>query len=882
VLRLPFLRRHRPSEIEIARELRDHLELDADDLVRGGMTRDDASAAARRRFGNVGLIQEEARQASGSLWVERLGQDLRFGTRLLRRSPVFSAIAVACLAIGIGAHAAVLGWTEGIIRHPFPSVRDQERLVAVAGMAKGASDYQETSWPDFFDATRGTTAFDASFVSKITGATLTSGDRAQRLIGQLVSANFFDAVGVRPLLGRGFLPGEDVGDRAHPVTVISYRLWQDHFRGDHNVVGTTINYNGVPHTIIGVTPEAFLGTFVGYAMQFWLPAAQQSVVDDTYKLEDRSARWVEGFARLRPGVTLAAARAQVDAASRRLESEFPNEDRGRRIVIMPLADNPFDNAQDLKPMLRVASIVAALVLVIVCANIANLLLVRALARRAELSARRALGASRWRLTRQLVTEGVLLAVGGTALGIAIAYFSRNALGLFFAPRNGIPLVFGSDFNWRVVLETAGIGLASTVIFALTPAVHATRDDLASAIRAAAPGAMSGGARGRLRGALVVLQICLSVVLLVGAGLMVTSFRRLLEADPGFSTRDVATTAVNLRAVGYDSVRARRFEDDVLQRTREISGVSYAALARSLPFSTRPYDNGPIFVDGYAAAKDEQPTADYNQVTPDFFRTLGITVLTGRDFTAADADTAAPVAIVSRALAQRYWPSVSPIGRRISLRGKWRTVVAVVADIRYRSLSESAGMLLYVPLAQDRSKSVNLFVRGAGAIATVAISPAIVDAFHAIDPNVSPLEVLSMREQVDRSTAGQKIIVTLLVVFSGVAVFLATIGVYGVISYMVSQSTRELGVRMAFGATPAQLLLLVLSSGMRMASAGIVLGVGVAAATTWLIGDLLYHVNPRDPIILMGVALAMAVVATIACLVPAWRAARLDPVRALRA
>jgi predicted permease len=330
------------------------------------------------------------------------------------------------------------------------------------------------------------------------------------------------------------------------------------------------------------------------------------------------------------------------------------------------------------------------------------------------------------------------------------------------------------------------------------------------------------------------------------------------------------------------VRARRFEDDVLQRTREISGVSYAALARSLPFSTRPYDNGPIFVDGYAAAKDEQPTADYNQVTPDFFRTLGIAVLAGRDFTAADADTAAPVAIVSRALAQRYWPSVSPIGRRISLRGKWRTVVAVVADIRYRSLSESAGMLLYVPLAQDRSKSVNLFVRGAGAIATVAISPAIVDAFHAIDPNVSPLEVLSMREQVDRSTAGQKIIVTLLVVFSGVAVFLATIGVYGVISYMVSQSTRELGVRMAFGATPTQLLLLVLSSGMRMASAGIVLGVGVAAATTWLIGDLLYHVNPRDPIILMGVALAMAVVATIACLVPAWRAARLDPVRALRA
>jgi predicted permease len=872
----------RPSDDEIARELRDHVELDTQELTATGMSAADAERLARRRFGNMATIGEDTRASWGGLWIERLQQDLRFGLRMLRRTPVFTSVAVLSLALGIGANAAVLSWTEAIVRHPFPGVRDQDQLVAVAGTAKGMAGYDETSWPDFMDVARGTTAFSAFFVSKITGAKLTGGDRPQRLIGQLVTANYFDAIGVRPLLGRGFLPGEDIGRGAHPVTVISYRLWQDRFAGNPSIIGSTIEYNGVPHAIIGVTPKIFLGTFVGYAMQFWVPASQQAVLDPSgYKLDDRSARWIEGFARLAPNVTLGAGQAQVDAAARRLEAEFPNDDRGRGVKILPLSENPFDNAKTLKPILRIGSLVAMLVLVIVCANIANLLLVRALARRSELTVRRALGAGRVRLTRQLVTEGFILAVLGTAAGIAVAYLSRDTLRLFFAPRGGINLVFSSVFDWRVLLTSIAIGFGSTVIFALVPALQATRVDLTSALRAAAPGAVGAGTRSPLRASLVLVQVSLGVLLLVGAGLVLRSLGRLLAADPGFSTTNVTTAAVNLFAAGYDTARAHRFESDLLARTRVIPGVSAVSLSRGLPFSTAPYDNGPIMVDGYLASRDEQPTADYNAVTPGYFETLGIPLLSGRDFNAADADTSAPVAIVARAMAERYWPRTSPLGKRLRLRDSWMQVIGVAGDIKYRSLTQPSTMLFYVPLAQRPSSAVSLLIRNSPRGTGAGIAAAVRRAIIAIDPNLTPYEFLTLREQVNRSTSGQRIMVSLLMLFGGVALFLAAIGLYGVISYTVSQSTRELGVRMALGATPWELLILVISSGLRLTCLGVVLGTAIAFATTRLLGDLLFRVGPRDPAVFAAAIVVMVAAAAVACAIPAWRASRLDPIRALR-
>jgi predicted permease len=871
----------RPPDEDIERELRDHIAIEIEERMAAGADAAEAALDARRRLGNVTGLQERMQEAWGSRWLEQLAQDVRFGARTLRRAPLFTIVAVSCLALGIGSNAAVLSWTDGIIHHPFPAVREQDRLVAIAGTAKGAADFDEMSWPDFMDLAKGAKSFDGFFVSKITGATLTGGERSERLVGQLVSANFFDVIGVRPILGRGFFPGEDVGRGGHPVTVISYGLWQDHFRGSSAAIGSTINYNGQPHTVVGVMPQEFLGTFVGYAMQFWLPASQQAVVDASgYKLDDRSARWVEGFGRLAPGVSLERGQAEANAVARRLEMDFPNDDRGRGIRVLPLRDNPFDNAKELKPMLRIAAFVSMLVLLIVCANIVNLLLTRALARKPEITVRRALGAARGRLIMQLVTEGFILAAGGTALGVLLAYFSRNALGLFFAPRGGVNLVFGSDFNWRVLALTVLIGVGSTVMFAVVPAVQATRVDLATAMRASGAGSI-GGARGSLRGSLVLLQMSLSVVLLIGAGLVVRSLGVLMAESPGFDTQHVTTTTVNLFVAGYDTARAHRFDDELLARLGGIPGVGPVALSRSIPFSTRPYDNGPIFVDGYAAGQDEQPTADYNAVTPNYFSTLGIPLLSGRDFDARDSDTSVAVAIVSRAMADRYWPNESPVGKRLRLRARWMRVIGVVSDIKYRALTQAPSQLFYVPLAQQRPTAVTILLRTSSA-ASADLSQRVVSAIHGVDPNVSPYEFVSLREQMRRSTSGLRITATLLMSFACIAVILAAIGLYGVISYMVTQSTRELGVRMALGATPSRLVALVMSSGMRLTLAGIGVGAALALGTTRLLGDLLYGVGPRDAGVFAGVAIVMACVSAVACAIPAWRASRLDAVTALRA
>ena len=808
--------------------------------------------------------------------------DIQFAGRTLARTPGFTLVVIACLALGIGANAAVFSWMDGFLLHPYPGVADASRLVAVAGTVKGSPGFDDVSWPDFNDLrAAGGQTFSSFIASKITGATLTGGDRAQRLVGLLVSANYFDALGVRLLLGKGFSTGDDVGDRAHPVVVISFRLWQDHFRGDPAVLGKTIPLNGVPHTVVGVTPKEFLGTFVGYAMQFWLPASQQAVVDPGgYALDDRGARWIEGFARLAPGVSIQRAQAQLSAAATRLAADFPNADRGRGVRLLSLWDSPFDHAKELQPVLRVMTIVGVFFLLIVFANVANLLVVRSLARRHEMTLRLAVGASRRRLVQQVFAEGAVLAIFGTIGGLAVAYTSRNALGLFFAPRSGATLVFAGAFDWRVVVVTAAAGLCSTLLFAVAPALQTGSVDLAAALKADSRLSTGGKGRGRVRSALVIVQVCLSFVLLVGTGLVLLSLERERSEPPGFAAGEVVTTGVNLFAVGYDSARAARFQNDLLIRMRALPGVRAAALARNTPFANRPYDNGPIAVDGYVPARDERPTADYNGVTPGYFGALGIPLIAGRDFTPSDADTTQPVAIVSSAFAAKYWAAASPLGRRVQLNGRWLDIVGVAKDIKYRALLEPAAPLVYVPLAQSPATAVALFLRAPAGPASVATG--VIAQIHALDPNVSPYEIIGMREQVARSTASQQVAAALVSVFAGVALVLAAIGLYGVIAYVVSQGARELSLRLAIGASPLALMRLVLGSGLRLALIGSLAGAATSLLVTRLLGDLLFHVNPRDPTTIAGAFCVMLVVALLASLVPSWRAARSDPAVALRA
>ncbi|HEX4683084.1 MAG TPA: ABC transporter permease [Gemmatimonadaceae bacterium] len=815
-------------------------------------------------------------------FIERVTRNVRYSLRSLARAPGFTVVVVTCLALGLGANAAVYSWMDGIVTRPYPGVADQSGLVALANTLKGSPDPEEVSWPDFVDLrTRTGSAFSAFIASKITGATITGGDRAERAVGLLVSANYFDALGVRPMMGRGFLPGEDTGNRAHPVCVIGYRVWQDRFGGDRAIVGKTIAFNGVPHTIVGVAPREFLGTFIGYAMQFWVPAAQQAVFDPSgYKLDDRGARWIEGFVRLAPGVSLERAQSEVSAAAARLATDYANFDRGRGVRLFALHDAPFDNAKELQPTLRVMALVGAFVLLIVCANVANLLSVRALARRHEMTVRTALGASRGRLVQQVMTEGALLALAGSVVGLAIAYASRNVLGAFFPPRGGVTLVIAGAFDWRVVGVTAAAGITATVLFAAVPALEASSVDLASALKADSRLSTGGPSRGRARASLVILQVCLSFILLVGTGLVLISVTRERNEAPGFAMDDLVMTGVNLFGAGYDSTRARRFDDNLIASLRSVAGVRAVALARSAPFTTRPYDSAPVGIDGRDLPPDDRPVTDFTAVSPGYFATVGIGLTAGREFTTADADTSQPVAIVSAAFATKFWPGQSALGHRVQLNGQWRDVVGVARDVKYRTLLKAPATVAYVPLAQDFSTALTLFVRAPGGAASVART--IVDRMHAIDPAVSPYEILTMREQVVRSTAPQQIAATLVASFAVVALFLAAIGLYGVVAAIVSQTARELSVRLAVGASPGTLMRFVIGRGVRLAAAGSVIGACVSLLFTRLLGDLLFKVSARDPVTLCGAFVVMIVVATGACLVPAWRAARSDPASALRA
>lgn len=807
-------------------------------------------------------------------------QDLRIGLRMLRRAPGVSLLAILCLTLGIGANAAVFSWIEGVLLRPYPQVVHVERLFVLSGTSRSATKGTDVSWPDFQDLQRSCTLFDAFIAEKIVGTTLSvSADRAERATGSVVSANYFDALGVHPVLGRAFQPVEETGRNAHPVVVISYQLWKDRFRGDPGVIGRVQMLNGVPHTIIGVAPEDFYGTFVGYKFQFWVPASMQEVFDPGgYKLEDRSARWIEGFVKLKPGVTVEQAQAEIGAAARRLDTEFPATNRGRGIQLLPVWQSPFNPMEALFPMLGMALAVVTSVLLIACANVGNLLLLKSFARQREMAIRLAIGAARGRLVRQLLTEGMILSAFAAIGGLLVAYWSGNALALLFPPRGGTVLRLPAELDWRVLLLSVAVSLIATLLFGLAPAVLTSKINLVGALKSESGGVVSGHGRAWVRSILVLVQVSLSFVLLVGAGLVIRSLNQMRTVSPGFTTDGVLVTSIDLVAAGYDPQRAQTFQDELLVRLEALGGVQSAAFVRVAPFSYRGYSSGPIAVDGYEAPPDEAPVVDYDEVGPGYFATVGIPLLTGREFTRADDEKSALVAVVNEAMVAKYWRGDDPVGRRLQVKGRSMRVIGVARQAKYGNLLENPKAFAYVPLRQN-TLGQGLLIRTP--LRPEAMATALSREIHTLDPNLAASEMISMREQIDRTTSAQTMAVRLLTVFGTLAVLLAGIGLYGVMSSSVSQSTREFGLRLALGATPSDLRRLVLSRGLALSAAGVALGVGAAIELTRLMGGLLYHVSPRDPAAFAAAFAVMVLASVAACLVPAWRATRTDPLIALR-
>ena len=874
-LRLRSLFRKDKAELDLSEELQFHLQNQIDEYVAQGMGPQEARHAAFRSLGGVEQVKEECREARRMNLTENFMRDLRLGLRMLRRNPGFTVLVILCLTLGIGANTAVFSWVEGILLRPYPLVSDQERLVTLTGTVRDTRD--ETSWPDLLDVRRSCTLCETLFVSKITGATLSIGERAQVITGSIVSANYFDAIGVHPILGRGFEPDEGTGRNAHPVVVISYHFWQSRFQGDPEIIGKTQRFDNVVHTIIGVMPEGFYGTFVGRAMEYWAPLSMLEVYDaDSGILEDRGARWAEAYVRLKLGVTRNQAQQEISAIAARLATEYPATNRGRGIKVWPLWETPFNHAGHLLPTFQIMVVVSIFVLLIVCANVGNLLLVRSFARRQEMTVRLAMGASRGRLLMQLVTEGLLLSVCGAAGGMLVAYWCRHALALLFP---GDVVYLPGQIDGRVLGLTAAICLVITLAVGLVPAFQTRHLALADTLKNEASAVM--GARGRawLRSSLVVLQVTLSFILLVGATLLMQSLRNIRTTSPGFSTRVLATW-IPLEAAGYKAPRAQTFQDELIQRIRALPGVEVAAYARATPLGYGSFSSTAIAIDGYEPQTNEQPTAEYNEVSPDYFATMGIPLRSGREFSRADDENAPRVAIVNQTMVARYWRGQDPIGQRLQVKGNWVQVVGVVKDSKYYSMDEAPRPFFYVPLRQYFSIEPDIYIRTTQPLQTV--QTALIREVRALDPNLAVFEMITLQEQVDRSTSHELVAVALVALFGGLALLLASIGLYGVMSYSVSQSARELGLRMALGAGASNVLGLVLSRGLLLTTTGLIIGVALALLLTRLLGNLLYQVSPRDPLAFAAAFAVMALASAAACFLPAWRATRTDPMRALRA
>jgi predicted permease len=874
-LRLRSLFRKDKAELDLSEELQFHLQNQIDEYVAQGMGPQEARHAAFRSLGGVEQVKEECREARRMNLIENFMRDLRLGLRMLRRNPGFTVLVILCLTLGIGANTAVFSWVEGILLRPYPLVSDQERLVTLTGTVRDTRD--ETSWPDLLDVRRSCTLCETLFVSKITGATLSIGERAQVITGSIVSANYFDAIGVHPILGRGFEPDEGTGRNAHPVVVISYHFWQSRFQGDPEIIGKTQRFDNVVHTIIGVMPEGFYGTFVGRAMEYWAPLSMLEVYDaGSGILEDRGARWAEAYVRLKLGVTRNQAQQEISAIAARLATEYPATNRGRGIKVWPLWETPFNHAGHLLPTFQIMVVVSIFVLLIVCANVGNLLLVRSFARRQEMTVRLAMGASRGRLLRQLVTEGLLLSVCGAAGGMLVAYWCRHALALLFP---GDVVYLPGQIDGRVLGLTAAICLVITLAVGLVPAFQTRHLALADTLKNEASAVM--GARGRawFRSSLVVLQVTLSFILLVGATLLMQSLRNIRTTSPGFSTRVLATW-IPLEAAGYKAPRAQTFQDELIQRIRALPGVEVAAYARATPLGYGSFSSTAIAIDGYEPQPNEQPTAEYNEVSPDYFATMGIPLRSGREFSRADDENAPRVAIVNQTMVARYWRGQDPIGQRLQVKGNWVQVVGVVKDSKYYSMDEAPRPFFYVPLRQYFSIEPDIYIRTTQPLQTV--QTALIREVRALDPNLAVFEMITLQEQVDRSTSHELVAVALVALFGGLALLLASIGLYGVMSYSVSQSARELGLRMALGAGASNVLGLVLSRGLLLTTTGLIIGVALALLLTRLLGNLLYQVSPRDPLAFAAAFAVMALASAAACFLPAWRATRTDPMRALRA
>ena len=815
--------------------------------------------------------------------MDTLWQDLRYGLRMMAKNPGFTIVAVLALTLGIGANTAIFSVIDAVILRPLPFA-SSDRLVAVwsTNTQRGISR-NSASYPDFIDWRSQSRSFDGMAAWHDSDFTLTGSGDPAHLYGVVVSPGLFPMLGASPLLGRNFLPEEEDPGKAkiHPV-ILSHFMWQGRFSSDPNVIGKNITLDGLPFTIVGVMPAGFQYPIQAKNADLWMAIVMDGITTDgspSY-MTMRGSHYLHVTGRLKPGVKLSRAQAEMDTISSSLSRQYADTNKYRGVKLETELDRMVG---DVRPALLILFGAVGCVLLIACVNVANLLLARATSRQKEIAIRSSLGAGRMRIVRQLLTESLLLSFLGGALGLILAWWGTDAL-LALGPAN-VPRLSGIHLSGRVLGFTALASLATGFFFGLLPALHISRSGLAETLKEGGRGSTEGVLRNRMRSALVVAEVALALVPLIGAGLLIQSFVRLSRVKPGFDAHNVLAVTIGLPDARYDLAHQAAFFEQLLQRTRALPGVRSAGAVEPLPLSSDDIQVS-FTIEGRPVAKSEEPSTNYRDVTPGYFQTMHIPLLQGRDFTAQDNSKSPAVIIVNQTFAKTFFPNENPLGKRIQPGMSvgpgtkvMREIVGVVGDVHHRGLNIEAGPEAYEPESQMPFDGMIMVVRTDNDPRSDIAS--IREQVRALDKDLPVYDSKLMEEYLSASVAQPRFNTLLLGIFAVVALLLAAVGLYGVMSYSVVQRTHEIGIRMALGAQQKDVMQMVVGQAFRLTLTGTVMGLAGAWAATRLMSSLLFGVSASDPTTFAGVALLLGTVSLLACYVPARRAMQVDPMVALR-
>ena len=819
--------------------------------------------------------------------METLWQDLRYGIRTLGRTRGLTLVGILSLGLGLGANTTIFTFINTLLLRP-PLVHDPSGLLEVwqynTTRGSGIGSNMQLSYPEYAyyrDHNRSFSAMGA-FTGESPVMIWNRGGEGETLRAALVSANFFSILGVQPALGRGFVPEEDGVATAAPVVVLSHATWRQRLASDPAIVGKSLTLNGRDYTVVGVAPAAFTGLVIGFSPDVWTPMAMQPAVSPGLDLNERRMHWLLGVGRLKPGVTPRQASADLAVLGQQLARDFPDTNRNLMPDVVPVELVPAPFRGVAAGISAVLMAVVGLVLLIACANVANLLLAKASSRRREVAVRIALGANRRRLIRQMLTESVLIAMIAGAVGLLLSFWAAPLL-LSLTP-SSLPLGVNVSPDARVLAFTLLASIATGIVFGLAPALQQSKSNQVDHLK---DGAVHGGSsRSRLRNLLVVAQVTACVVLLVGASLCLRSLLNARSIDPGFEIHNTVAAGLTVETFGYDETRGRAFYARLLEQIRAMPGVRHASLADHLPLGQIMRMQG-VEIDGYETPRGPSGMTglpiDMALVGPDYFETMGIPVLRGRSFTNSDDAGAPPVVMINQQMADRFWPHQNPIGQFINLMGPRdsRTraeIVGIVKTGKYQSLGEDPKSYFYRPLLQEYQPGVQLLVRTTG---DTPIVDALRREVRALDSRMALIGIATLEQHMQLPLFPARAAGLLLGLFGVLALTLAVVGLYGVMSYSVSQRTREIGIRMALGARRSDVLRLILGQGLRLTLTGLAIGVGCSLALTWVLRSVLYGISPTDPLSFLAVAFVLTMVALTATYMPARWATRVDPMTALR-